>query len=425
MRCYPLIPGYNDLNVYIDDVSTHLKEANELVDDALVTYEYTMDFFAEIGQSRNNYKSFRTAINLFFNWCWFQKRISVTKVTRKEMRQFVDWCNEPPHDLISSNNCATYVTDNGDYKINPKWRPFLNTSGKPYSRTITTVKNQLSLISSWYVFLADMNFCVSNPAAILMRRLTSNNTKVSLNDTDREKSLNDNQFANVMKVAHMLAAKDPEKHERTLFLAYILFFLYPRISEISCRVGYSPTFSDFQRVTVNSSSEYWCFNIPSSKGGKSRKVSCNSYVIKALKRYRRHLGLSDLPSTDENIPLFIRHKPGTHGRQMGEIDANLGVDQLAGIITGLFKVTAVFMKDKHPLDAAELKTFTAHSARHYGISLQVRSNRPLADIAMDSGHGDLKMLQHYISKRIENRIILAFNQKLPFANKDLIIELAA
>ncbi|AZL83365.1 site-specific integrase (plasmid) [Aliivibrio salmonicida] len=411
------------MNVYIDDVSFHLKEANKIVADALVTYEYTMDFFVEIGQSRNNYKSFRTAINLFFNWCWFIKRISVTNVSRKEMRQFVDWCNEPPHELIGSNNCATYVIENGEYKVNSKWRPFLNTSTKPYSRTITTVKNQLSLLSSWYVFLADMNFCNSNPAAILMRRLTSNNTKVSLNDDDREKSLNDNQFSYVLKVAKILADKNPEKHERTLFLAYVLFFLYPRISEVSCRIGYSPTFSDFQRVVADDT-EYWCFNIPSSKGGKSRKVSCNSYIIQALIRYRKFLGLSELPSPDENIPLFVRHQAGTHGRQVGELDANLGVDQLAGVITGLFKVTAVVMKDKHPLDAAELKTFTAHSARHYGISLQVRSNRPLADIAMDSGHGDLKMLQHYISKRIENRIKLAFNQKLPFSDRELMINLA-
>ena len=63
-------------------------------------------------------------------------------------------------------------------------------------------------------------------------------------------------------------------------------------------------------------------------------------LLEALKRYRTFLGLSPLPAPDEQTPLFVRHKAAAHGREQGELNANLGIRQLRDLVMSVIQTAA-------------------------------------------------------------------------------------
>ena len=186
---------------------------------------------------------------------------------------------------------------------------------------------------------------------------------------------------------------DPIKHQPTKLLFTLLYYLYPRVSEISARPGYTPLMSSFKKHR----SGVWVFSIPQSKGGKSRIIPCPEPVMLALKTYRQFLGLRDFPLPDEKIPLFTRHQAGTHGREAGILDAQLGIEAIRGIVNNVFDLTANAMAELFPYEAQELRGFSVHSLRHTGISNAIADNQPLQTVMRNAGHSDLATLSIYTS----------------------------
>ena len=214
------------------------------------------------------------------------------------------------------------------------------------------------------------------------------------------KALNPLQLAYLMDTAYGLAADDPVRHERTLFIVILLFSTYARISEISARPGYSPVMSQIRRDRNN---ETWGFFIPQSKNGKSRTVAVSDALLNALKRYRIHQGLSELPSPNEQTPLLVRIRPAQHGRDSKIINANLGVNAIRDEVELVYKATADMLEnDGHFHDATELRTMTVHSLRHTGISCDLEKGRSLHHVMADAGHQDIGITSRYITaSRVE------------------------
>jgi len=421
MQFYPLLPSASDIDTPIDQVNALLSQLERSIPDAIYTYELIIDLLKEQGSSVNNYRKFRSDINIFLNYIWFIKGISLEEVNRVVMREFVDYCNNPPEYLIATGRMQQHVKDgNGYISFSDKWKPFVNpTPSKAYIRKESSLKSSLSILSSMYAYLIDMEYCESNPAHCLLSKLNSTNTRVAAVDDEREKALSDNQVAAVLETAEELAKEDPA-HERTLFMVNLFLHCFPRISEVSARVGFCPTMSNFRRLR---NSLAYVFYIPRSKWSKSRSVSCPNELIESLKRYRIHLGLSPLPTGNEDHPLFIRLSAAQHGRDKGKIYSTLGIEQVGSIIKNLFRETVLRNTKLDEQEKNEMEHFSPHSLRHTGITLQVCSGRDLFEIAGDSGHGDLNTLSRYISKRPENRIKSAFNSRLPREYKDLMVEL--
>ncbi|MEI8648653.1 hypothetical protein P4S73_13410 [Paraglaciecola sp. Hal342] len=53
------------------------------------------------------------------------KRISIADIDRVQLRKFVDFCNQPPIELITHASYPFFVEDKQDGTLapNPKWRP--------------------------------------------------------------------------------------------------------------------------------------------------------------------------------------------------------------------------------------------------------------------------------------------------------------
>ena len=130
------------------------------------------------------------------------------------------------------------------------------------------------------------------------------------------------------------------------------------------------------------------------KGNKSRIITVSNDMLKALKRYRKHLGLTALPAPDDKTPLIpknLGNGPVTSTRQ------------IRSIVQECFDITYQQMKDDGlEDDAAELKSATVHWLRHTGISEDVKF-RPREHVRDDAGHASMQTTDRYIESDLRER----------------------
>jgi integrase len=402
------------VNQYITRIATHS------VPDAGLVYEYTWDWLMENRYSPNNYKSYRSEVTTFLHWCFEVAQMSVVDVKRSHLSQFIDWCCEPPKHLIAHHNSPQFVLDKqlGDRVPNPRWRPFTGQrvgSGEVvYRISPAALKTKLAVLSTFFGYLINEEIMERNPAMMLMKtgRFKHNmQSRSSGEDDEQIKSFTELQWSYVIEEAKRMAEEAPDEHERTLMMVSLMYSCYLRISEVSGRPGYSPVMSQFRR---DPKTGVWGFFIPESKGDKRRTVAVSNALLEALKRYRNYLGLSDLPSPDEQVPLFVRHRKTSHGREQGLINANLGDRHIRDCLTLLFERAADRAEqDGFVHDAAEMRVMTPHSLRHTGISHDINIHqRPLSHVQADAGHDSIDTTSRYLHTTRTERHESAAGKKL-------------
>jgi len=124
------------------------------------------------------------------------------------------------------------------------------------------------------------------------------------------------------------------------------------------------------------------------KGNKERTIAVSDSVLKALERWRNHLGsLTSLPTPSDKMPLICGRsvdKPISSTRQIRNIvqaDFNSAVEKIDS--------------EGFEHQAAELKEATVHWLRHTGISddVKIRSREHVRD---DAGHSSSLITDRYI-----------------------------
>lgn len=391
------------------DSLAHLEAGNPLVNqylanlslaevpDAGLVYELTVDWLLEQRHSENNYKTYRSELTTFLHWCFAELAISPKDLTRRIMMRYLDYCQSPPQALIAYRNVAQFVQDKewGERLPNPHWRPFLGKRelGRelPYRLSEPAMKTKIAILSAFFQFLVQEEYMDRNPALLLQRVKQS-----AQQETDEQaQSFTELQWSYVMQAAEQLASENPAQHERSRFLICLMYACYLRISEVAARPGFSPVMGQFRR---DSKTGVWGYFIPRSKGGKRRTVAVSQALLDALKRYRSFLGLSPLPAPNEQTPLFVRHKAAAHGREQGEINANLGIRQLRDLVMAVLEQAAnLAEQDGFAQDAAEMRSLTPHSIRHTGITHDINLNgRPLSHVQADAGHDSIDTTSKYL-----------------------------
>lgn len=410
----PVIPLFDTLS-YVEDgnpfVNQYLAELSTgPVDDATLVYEHAVDWLLEQRHSENNYKSYRSELTSFLHWVFDVEKVSLAEVDRKRLSRYIDYCCAPPTELIGYHNVAQFLTDRalGVRYPNPAWRPFLGKreDGKalPYRISDRALKTRLAILSSFFTYLIHEEYTERNPALILLnngRFREVNQSQASGEDNEDIRALSELQWSYVIETAEQLATEQPERHERTLFLVSLLYSCYLRISEVAARPGFSPVMSQFRR---DNQSGTWSFLVPRSKGGKRRSVAVSDALLERLKHYRKTLGLSAMPVPGEQTPLFIRQRAAGRGRDLGMVNANLGIRQLRDEIMFLYaKAAERAAEDGLEQDSREIREMTPHSLRHTGISHDINLNgRPLAHVQADAGHDSLETTSGYLhTRRIE------------------------
>lgn len=394
----PLFDGLLHLEAGNPQVNQHLANLSlGEVPDAGLVYELAVDWLLEQRHNENNYKTYRSELTTFLHWSFCEAVISPRDLTRRIMMRYLDYCQAPPPALIAYRNVAQFVQDKewGERLPNPQWRPFLGKRelGRelPYRLSEQAMKTKLAILSAFFQFLIQEEYMDRNPALLLQRV----KRPVQQEADEQTQAFSELQWSYVMQAAERLAAEDPAQHERSRFLICLMYACYLRISEVAARPGFSPVMGQFRR---DGKTGVWGYYIPHSKGGKRRTVAVSQALLDALKRYRTFLGLSLLPAPDEQTPLFVRHKAAAHGREQGELNANLGIRQLRDLVMAVLAQAAELAElDGFAQDAVEMRSLTPHSIRHTGITHDINLNgRPLSHVQADAGHDSIDTTSKYL-----------------------------
>ncbi|MCO4759771.1 MAG: site-specific integrase [Oceanospirillaceae bacterium] len=392
------------VNQYIANIT--MKQVN----DAALVYEYAADWLLEQRHSENNYKTYRSELTTFLHWAFDAEGVSVADVSRRVLLRYIDYCTQPPTELVAYRNVAQFVFDKDlqERVPNPLWRPFLGKKlegvEQPYRITDKALKTKLAILSAFFSYLINEEYTERNPAMMLMKNgrfKSGSQNRVMQEDDEEMRSFTELQWSYVISTAESLAKSHQDEHERTLFLISLMYCCYLRISEAAARPGFSPVMGQFRR---DNKTGVWGFHIPRSKGGKKRTVAVSHLLLKALKRYRRFLNLTDLPAPNEEVPLFVRHRAAGRGRDAGLLNANLGIRQLREELNDLFNHAAnAAEKDGMSQDALEMRQMTPHSIRHTGITHDININgRPLSHVQADAGHDSIDTTSQYLhTSRVE------------------------
>ncbi|MGE6383949.1 tyrosine-type recombinase/integrase [Shewanella baltica] len=424
MQLPPVIPlfdsfefiqvGNSVVNQYITQISM------KKVADAGLVIEHASDWLFEQKHNENNYKAYRSELTTFLHWCFDVVSMSPIEVTRKDMSHYVDYCQAPPIALIGYFNVPQFKFDKmHDERVpNPQWRPFVGKKRlgqiQPYALSDNALKTKMAILSSFYSYLTSEEYCERNPAQIWLNHSRfAANRQYQRQSHEEENSLafTELQWSYIMATVTALAEASPELHQRSLFLISLIYCCYLRISDVSARAGYSPVMDQFKH---NQQTGIWSFHIPLSKGGKRRSVAISKALLDALVKYRQFLGLADYPAPNENHPLFVRHKAAGRGRDVGILNANLGIRQVRDEIQSIINLAAESIEaDGFAQDGAQMRKLTAHNIRHTGITHDININRrPLSHVQADAGHESIDTTSQYLHTSQIERHESAFNKPI-------------
>lgn len=364
---------------------------------APLDYEYALKFLYSYNGSSATFNSYRREIERLIQWSWYIHKRSAILLQREDIEDFINFCIDPPKAWIGTKNVARFKNKDGEHISNEEWRPFVSTVSKTEFRTGKTPKEKdflfsqsaikaiFTVLGSFYGYLFEEGLTGSNPVALIRQK-----SKYVRKDQNQVmvRRISNLEWDYVLETAELMANEEPE-HERTLFIMNCLFAMYLRISELVADERSFPVMGDFKKDHDGN----WWFHVV-GKGNKSRTVTVCEDMLNALRRNRNHLGLTPLPTPDDQTPILPKH--------LGKGPMK-SVRHVRTIVQDCFDKAYERMKnDGLEEDAISLRAATVHWLRHTGISEDVK-NRPREHVRDDAGHGSMQTTDRYIESDARER----------------------
>lgn len=370
-------------------------------------FEKCIDFLKCYTGSVGTFNSYRREVERLLHWVWLIAQKDLKIIKREDIEAFVRFCQKPPKTWIGIKKAPRFIEKECLRIPNSEWRPFVATVSKAAHRkgekpdiknfelSHDSIKELFAILSTLYNYLLQEEYVYINPIALIRQKSTfirkqQGQTKI--------RRLSELQWQYVIKTAKELADKNAGVHERTLFIMSILYSMYLRISELAASTRWIPLMNHFERDRDGS----WWFTTV-GKGNKQRTIAVSNATLLALKRWRKHLGLSPLPSPADNSPLF----PKTKGK--GPIT---NTSYIRKIVQCCFDRTIEKLnKDGYTEEAESLIGATVHWLRHTGISDDVKI-RPREHVRDDAGHSSSATTDKYIDIELKERHKSARNKPI-------------
>ncbi len=361
-------------------------------------FEYALKFLYSYNGSSATFNSYRREIERILQWSWRIEQSSVLHLKRENIEEYIRFCINPPKAWIGIKNVARFKTKNDERIANKDWRPFVVSVSKSehshgtlantnqFCPSQSSIRATFTAVSSFYEYLIQENLVESNPVALIKQK-----SKFIRKDQLKPivRRISTLQWDYVLETAEMMALDNPDEHERTLFIMNCLYAMYLRISELVADERSTPVMGDFRQDHDRN----WWFHV-TGKGNKNRTITVCDDMLRALKRYRKFLGLPQLPTQDEQVPLVSK----TIGK--GSITSTRHIRR---IVQACFDTAFQRMKDDGLKDdALDLQTATVHWLRHTGISEDVKF-RPREHVRDDAGHASMATTDRYIDSDLRER----------------------
>lgn len=387
---------------YFDSLPQMLSEETSppdfLKQDFLTEYHKAKAFLLSYRGSVDTFNAYRREIERFLQWSYLVANKTLKQILRDDFDAYLTFCQKPPHSWIGLKNEPRFIEKNGARIPNSKWRPFVATvskietqSGKEPNKKEYILSNKafkaiFAVISSFYNFLIQENYTLINP--VLLIRQKSKYLKTH-QEKPKIRRLSELQWGYVLETAEKMTVAKPEPYERTLFILNALYGMYLRISELAATASGYPKMKDFERDHDGN----WWFTVV-GKGNKERKIAVSHAMLHALKRWRKYLELTPLPSPAEKLPLITKYRNNLPIKS---------IRYLRSLVQNAFDLAVEQLKnDNQQEEADQLMAATVHWLRHTGISDDVK-HRPREHVRDDAGHSSSAITDKYIDIELRER----------------------
>jgi site-specific recombinase XerD len=383
------------------------RQVQLLDEDQLKSYQHALSFLKSYTGSQGTFNAYRREVERLLQWSWLIAEKSVKDLRRADIEMYLTFCQSPPHSWIGTKKAPRFLEKNCERIPNPEWRPYVVTiskiahrkGNKPdiknYELSSTAIKDIFAILSSFYNFLIQEDYTEVNPILHIRQKSKYIRKKQSKSKIRR---LSELQWEYVIETAEIMAEEDPEQHHRTLFMMTALYAMYLRISELAASERWTPKMCDFYR---DHDGLWWFTTV--GKGNKERQVSVSDAMLAALKKYRKSMKLSPLPSSADKTPLLTRYK----GK--GAITSTTYIRK---IVQRCFdRAILRLQEDGFIEDADVLLEATVHWLRHTGISEDVKI-RPREHVRDDAGHSSGAITDKYIDIELRARHASAKNKSI-------------
>ncbi|MCC6219686.1 MAG: tyrosine-type recombinase/integrase [Deltaproteobacteria bacterium] len=360
--------------------------------------EITAQFLRSYIGSAGTFNSYRREVERLLHWTWKIAHKTIANLKRDDIENFAKFCLKPPHSWIGLKKPARFISKDGGRIPNPEWRPFVATISKKqhkegkrpekgnFKLSNGAIKEMLAILSSYFNYLLQEDYVAVNPVALIRQKSKFVQRRQGVPQIRR---LTQEQWLSVIEVAEELAKDDPAKHERTMFIMSALYSMYLRISELCASSRWTPLMNHFRK---DHDGLWWFVTV--GKGNKERQIAVSDAMLKALRRWRKFLGLSALPAPSDDSPLLPRNRGG------GPISSTT---YLREIVQLCFDRAVAKLKENDKFDEADaLMEATVHWLRHTGISDDVKI-RPREHVRDDAGHSSSAITDKYIDIELKER----------------------
>jgi site-specific recombinase XerD len=371
--------------------------------------DFTMaiHFLKSYKGSLGTFNSYRREVERLLQWNWVIAKKNLKDLKRHDIETFIRCCQNPPKAWIGIKKAPRFIEKEGLRIPNPEWRPFVATVSKaafrkgeqPDPKTFElssdSIKESFAILSTFFNFLLQEEYVTLNPVALIRQKSKFIRKQ---QESLKIRRLSELQWHYVIDTAQQMAESNSDLHERTLFIMSALYAMYLRISELSTTQRWVPAMNHFQR---DNDGNWWFITV--GKGNKQRQIAVSNAMLVALKRWRKHLGLSLLPSPGDNSPLL----PKTKGK--GAIS---NTTYIRKIVQRCFdKAMEKLIQDGLVEEAEVLEHATVHWLRHTGISDDVK-RRPREHVRDDAGHSSSAITDKYIDIELRERHQSAKNKPM-------------
>lgn len=370
-------------------------------------YQHAMVFLLSYQGSQGTFNSYRREIERLLQWSNLIREKSIANLRREDIEAFLGFCQSPPKSWISIKKSPKFMVKDGLRIPNPEWKPFVVTvsksahqqgvlpNNKHFSLSQGAIKETFAILSSFYNYLLQEEYVLANPVALIRQKSKFIQRQQIATPIRR---LSELQWDYVLSTATVMAEVNPKLHERTLFMITALYAMYLRISELTANDRWQPKMCDFYR---DSDHNWWFTTV--GKGNKKRQIAVSNAMLAALKRWRKHLELTSLPSPADDSPLL----PLAKGK--GALSSTTYVREI--VQTCFDQAKLMMQTDGHHEEAETLNEATVHWLRHTGISDDVK-HRPREHVRDDAGHSSGATTDKYIDVELRARHASAKKKKL-------------
>lgn len=333
--------------------------------DAKNDSEALITWLMEYQESGNTLQTYRKEAERFLLWL-LERGQTFSDVKRQEVIEYRQFLHNPqPSERWIGPAVA---------RKDPKWRPFTG----PLSQN--SINHAMTILKIFFKYLNNAGYIQANPFAL--------SRKIRAKDTSQqhcERFLDDETWAWIVHTLDLMPRETPreEAHaERARWIFFLLYLTGARRSEVANAV-----MGDIQNQRG-----LWWWHVE-GKGGVFGTIPVGEDLLQALIRYRRFLGLTDLPDPMEDFPLVGRVLEKNKDKRLTSKAIYLIVKQIFENAAKLIEQDGDLNKN-HMLQ--KLKMATTHWLRHTSASHQLDRGVPLLVVSQNLRHKNIETTRRYL-----------------------------